>query len=173
MNKLVKALLLGAGVAAVIGGVYLYEQLNKLTNYCISVKKVRLNKFATTSADIDLSLNFVNSSKLLITLYSQEYIVYLNDAFVSKVSNAVKQDIKPESASILNVKLQFNPKDAVKIASANIVDLLTKPDNVSIKISSSLNVGVGPGKFKIKYDYVTTLKELTTSSDPNPSAPKC
>ncbi len=173
MKNPVKYLLITLTIGAVIGGIYLYEQYNKLMDYCIAPKKIKLNKFTRNEADIDMVLNFVNKSNLDIMLYEQEYNVYLNGAFVTKVSNAISQELKPKAASELAIKLQFNPETAVKIAAANIVDLLTAPDAVKVLISTKLRVGVKGVKFNINYDYKTTIKELITTSEPNSSAQKC
>jgi len=173
MTKPVKYLLITLGVGAIIGGFYLYEQYNKLMDYCISPKKIKLNRFTRTQADIDVVLNFFNKSNLTIDLYEQEYNVYLNGSFVTKVSNSITQQIKAKAGSELAVKLQFNPEDAIKIAAANIVELLTAPDTVKIVIATKLIAGVKGIKFPIKYDYKTTLKELMTTSEPNSSAQKC
>lgn len=165
-------------IAAAIGvvtiaGAFIYLEYEKLKQYCLSVKSIKLNSFNITGIDIDLILNFVNKSKFALTLFSQEYLVYMNDSFVTKISNAIPQNIKPLSTSQLTVKLQFNPQTALSVLQANISNILNKSSAVNIKITMNVKVGIGIFKFNIISDYLTTLKEITSSSNPNNSANKC
>ncbi len=156
-----------------ISGALLYLQFQRLKEYCVSVNKIKLNGFSAKKCDIDLVLNFVNKSSLKLTIYSQQYLVYVKNSFVTKVSNAIPQTIKPNSTSLLAVKLQFVPEKILNIAKTNILEILTKPETTTIKIATTMKVGFGIFKFNVNFDYVTTVKELMTSSDPNNSANKC
>lgn len=174
MFKLQKKHFIAGGIMIFsVSAAFLYLQFQKIKEYCIGVTKISIVKFTWTSADIDLFLKFVNRSKFKITLFSQQYNVYINNKPVLKVSNSTTQIILPQAPSPLSVKLQFSPKDILATLKMNSTDLITSPDKINIKISALLTAGIGFLKFDIPYDYNTTLKEMMTSSEPNSSSTKC
>ena len=168
-----KYVVAGAIMLVSITAGLLYLQYQKFQEWCIGVTKIGLNSFTWTAADIDLFIFFRNKSSLKITLFSQEYVVFLNDKQVAKVSNAVPQTLAPNSDSPLAVKLQFSPKDALAIVQMNIGDLIAHQDKINIKISMKFTVGLYFIKTTIPFDYISTLKEMTTSSDPNSTGLTC
>lgn len=159
--------------ALIITGALLYLQLQRIKDYCIKVKKIKLKGLSIDNADIDLYLDFVNKSKLNLTIISQEYLVYINDKFVIKISNAIPQPIKANSSSEIGVKIQFSPKKIFDILKINAVSLASSPQTVQVKIETKMKIGYGILKFGVNYDYITNLKELLTSSEPNSSTNKC
>lgn len=152
----------------------LYLQFQKMKDFCLSMKQIQVINFAWTAANINMYINFRNKSKFKMTLFSQEYIIYLNDKFVAKVSNTVPQIVLANAISVLSAKLEFNPRDVLQTLKMNITDLLLNPDKINIKIAINVEAGIGILKFSVPYNYITTLKELTTSSTPNDqSSTKC
>ncbi len=152
-------------VAAVIAGVSItgaiaYLQYKKLMNYCIGFNKIRANKISQTNADIDVFINFKNQSDLKIEIESQEYNVYLNDAFLTKASNAKPQVIAPKSMSVIGINVRFNPSQAGK----NILNVLLSGSGLSVRIDMKLKVKFWFFTVNIPYTYKTTLKELMAPS---------
>ena len=103
-----KHIVAGVIAAVSITGALAYLQYKKLMNYCIGFNKIRLNKISSTNADIDVFINFKNQSDLKIEIQSQEYNVYMNDAFLTKASNAKPQVIEPKSTSVIGINVKFN-----------------------------------------------------------------
>lgn len=169
-----KQVLIAFGFGAIsIALALAYLQFQKIKDYCISVNKIKLKHFDFNNADIDLYMNFVNKSSLNLSIVRQEYLVYINDAFVTKISNAITQSIKANSISVVSAKIQFSPKQILSVLKLNAATLAVSPDTVKVKISANMKIGYGILKININYDYVTTLKELLTSEQPTSSAKKC
>ena len=169
-----KQVLIAIGLGAVsIGLTWAYWQFQKIKDYCISMNRIKLKGFSFTYVDMDLYMNFLNKSKLNLSIISQEYLVYLNNVFVSKISNIVPQAVKPNSISIVSAKIQFSPKKVLETLKKSAIELATSPETIKVKISANMKIGYGILKFNVNYDYNTNLKELLLSETPNSSAKKC
>lgn len=159
--KIEKKHIIGGAIALVsITGAIAYLQYKKLMNYCIGFNKIRANKISSTNADIDVFINFKNQSNLKIEIQSQEYNVYLNDAFLTKASNAKAQVIAPNSMSVIGINVKFNPSQAGK----NILNTLLSGSGIAIRIDMKLKVKFWFFTVNIPYSYKTTLKELMAPS---------
>ncbi len=172
MDKKKVFIVIGLGAISVFAAIA-YVQLQKIKEYCVSLKKIKLKSFNMTNADIDVYFNFLNSSSLKLLLIRQEYFVYVNKTFVSKISNARAQEIKHNSTSVLSAKLQFSPQKVFETLKINALGLISSPRTVEVKIVSKMRIGYGILKFNITYDYITTLQELLTSEEPNSTSKKC
>lgn len=171
MNK--KYVIAGLIGAVTITGALLYLQFQKIKDYCISINKIKLNGFSLNSVDIDLFVNFINKSKLKLKLLSQTYLVYINEIGVAKISNAVPQEIRPLSTSVLSAKLQFNPKQVLGVINKNAIDLTKNPESIKIKIIMNMKISFGILNFNVNQEYLTNLKEILSSTQPNNSSEKC
>lgn len=161
-----KHIVAGVIAAVSITGALAYLQYKKLMNYCIGFNKIRLNKISSTNADIDVFINFKNQSDLKIEIQSQEYNVYMNDAFLTKASNAKPQVIEPKSTSVIGINVKFNPS----VAGKNIMNAVLSGSGVSIRIDMKLKVKFYFITVNIPYSYKTTLKEIMApSAAPSPS----
>ena len=172
-----KHVVAGAIMLVSITAGLLYLQYKKIMDWCINITRINLNSFKWEAADIDLYITVRNKSSVKVNLISQEYNVYINDKFVSKISNSTPQVLAPNSDSPLAIKMEFSPKNTFALLGMNVSDLLLHPENINIKITMSLKVSVKIGFLNvggtIPFDYVTNLKEMTTSSNPNISGITC
>jgi LEA14-like dessication related protein len=155
-----------AGVIAIgsIAAAAAYLQYKKLMDYCMGFKSLKINALTESNVDLDVFLNFKNNSTIKIDIISQEYNVYINDQFVTKASNAIKQEIQPESLSVIGVNIKFNPTDVYKILKLNVTDLLLHRDKIKIKIDMKLKVSLWLFTVSIPYTYEATLKDMMTPS---------
>jgi LEA14-like dessication related protein len=171
MNK--KYIIAGLIGTVTILGAIAYLQFQKIKDYCLSINKIKLNGFGLNGVDIDLFMNFVNKSELKLKLLSQTYLVYINDIGVAKISNSVPQVINPSSSSVVSAKLQFNPKQVLGVINKNAIDLAKNADSIKIKFIINMKVGFGILSFNVNQEYLTNLKELLSSSEPNGASKKC
>lgn len=165
-----KHLIIGGLIGAtMLTSAFLYWQYTKLMEYCISLKKVKLNKFNLQNADIDLSLNFGNNSNLTIEIVSQDYTALINDKQVVKVSNPKLQTILPKSKNEINLNISFSPSKLLNVIGSIAKDILLSPEKVSITIIVNIKVKLYFLKFNIPYEYKTNLKELMSNKQTNES----
>ena len=103
-------------VAGLIGlvtitGATLYLQYQKLMNYTIGLKRVKINKLSLAGFDIDLFLNFENKSDLKFTIEKQKYAVYVNGVYLTTMVNDLPNEILPKSVNVLGMNMKENGKD--------------------------------------------------------------
>ena len=88
----------------------LFRKFKKLLEYNLKVKRLKIVKFSLTNLDLRIFLAFKNPSKLTIVVAKQEYEVFLNGIYITKLTSNQEQVIEPNATSILNVNLQADPK---------------------------------------------------------------
>lgn len=167
-----KHIIIGGLVAATMfTSAFLYWQYTKLMDYCISLKKTKLNKFNLQSADIDLSLNFLNNSNLTIHVISQDYTVLINDKEIIKVTNPKKQSILPESNNELSFNIRFSPEKIGNVIVGIAKDILLAPEKIVITVLVSVKIKLYFLKFTVPYEYKVSLKDLLANKQTNVSEP--
>ena len=100
------------------------------------------------------------------TIESQEYLVYINDIFVSKVINVIQTKVVGKNVnngiSVIGVNVKFNPKEVLKKLSLSPIELATSPGKIRLKVDVKLKVKFWIFTINIPYMYESTIKELTT-----------
>lgn len=150
---------LGAvSIALAIG----YIQYKKLMNYAIKFKGAKIKKLSATLFDFDLFINFTNNSDIKFEILEQDYKVYVNEKFVTKLVNYTQTPIAPKSTSVIPVNVQFDPQSVLKTLGKNIVGILSKPETINVMVDVKLKVKLYGFKISIPYVYKATLKEMMT-----------
>jgi LEA14-like dessication related protein len=153
-----------AGVIGVvtISGALLYLQYRKIMDYTLKFKRIKFNKISANLIDANIFLLLENKSSLKYTIKSQEYSIYVNDKFVSKLENNVENVIQPKSFSEIGLNVKINPVElASKVNSGGVLNTILSPEKVAVKIDMKLKVSFFGLTIKIPYVYLTNLKELT------------
>jgi LEA14-like dessication related protein len=155
-----KAKYILAGVLGLVGiaGAFFFIQYQKLMDYTIKPKRVKVKKVSLSNISMDVFLNFTNKSTLNFDIIEQEYKVYLNGKFVSRVVNYSKNSIKAKSTSLIGVNVQFDPSKVLKVVGSNLTDLLFNKDKIMIRIDMNLKVSLYGIKVSIPYTTQDTLK---------------
>jgi LEA14-like dessication related protein len=156
-------------VAAAIGlvtltGAFLYLQYQRIMDYVIKVKTLRFKKFSLNALNFDLYLNFENKSDLRFTIEKQVYDVYLNNVFISRVENASPTVINAKSINVIGLNVSVNPKDAFDKLKKNILNLLTTPDKMIVKVVCKLKVKLLFFSINIPYTYEDSVKNMMTTT---------
>lgn len=137
-----------------------YLQYKKLMNYVIKFKGIKIKTLSAKVFNFDLFINFTNNSDIKFDIIEQDYKVYLNDKFVTRLSNAGTTQILPKSTSVIGINVNFNPTEVLNLLGKNIVTILSKPETVMVKIDVKLKVSLYGIKVSIPYVYTSTLKEM-------------
>jgi len=159
----------GAIALVTITGAALYLQYKKLMNYCISIKNVKINSLKLNNADFNLFLNFKNNSDLKINIVSQEYVAYLNDKEIARVSSPKEQIISPKSISEIAVNIVFNPSKLLGAIGDLAQNFALSPEKIVLKVKCKLKVKLYLFTFNIPYEYVTSVKDLMANKSENKS----
>lgn len=147
------------GVVTVLGALA-YLQYKKLMDYTLGLKGVKVLKVSANKVVLDLFLNFTNKSTLAFDIIEQEYKVYLNNNFVTKMSNAKTNHIDPKTTSVIGVNVVFDPTSVFKVLGKSYADILLKPETVKVKIDMKLKVKLYGFTVSIPYVYEDTLKAM-------------
>lgn len=160
--KIEKKYLIAGGVIALVGvvGALLYNQYNKLIDYGLGFKKLKVNKLTPELWSFDIVMNFVNKSVFGFTLVEQDYDLYVNDVFISKMTDYTKTYVKPKGESLLNLNVKFDPKVIVQQLKTNYALMLLKPNQTKIRLDMKMGVSVLGIKIVIPYVYHDTLQGL-------------
>lgn len=137
-----------------------YLQYKKLMNYTIKLKKIKIKSLTAKLINFDLFINFTNNSDLKFIISDQDYKVFLNDKFVTKISNPNDIIIEPKSTSVIPINIGFNPTDVLNLLGKNLTTILISPETINLRVEIKLKVALYGIKVSIPYTYNATLKEL-------------
>jgi LEA14-like dessication related protein len=143
-----------------ITGATLYLQYQKLMNYTIGLKRIKINKLSPLGFDIDLFLNFENKSDLKFTIERQKYEIYINNVYLTTMVNDVPNVILPKSVSVLGMNMKESSKDVLgKLKS--LITALAGSDKTMVKIVSTMKVKFGFISISFPpFTYEDTLKNM-------------
>ena len=165
IDKQKKKYIIAAAIGLVtITGAFAYLQYQRIMNYVIRVKTLRFKKVSLTSLNFDLFLNFENKSDIRFTIEKQVYDVYLNNVFISRVENSSPTVITPKGVSVIGLNVSVNPKDAFDKLKKNILNLLTTPDKLIVKVVCKLKVKVLFFSINLPYTYEDSIKNMMTTT---------
>lgn len=143
-----------------ISGAYLYLQYQKLMNYEISFKSIKINSISLKKFDFNLFLNFKNKSNLKFALVKQKYDVYVNGVYLTTLKNDSTNEVLPNSDSVIGLNVQFDPKEAIQRLKLTATSLLTQNDKIMVKIVTKMQVKYGFLSPTISYTYEDSLKNM-------------
>lgn len=158
--------LIGVGLVIIAGvSYYLISQYKKLTEFCVKFLKsqTKINNLGLNKTDITLLFQLLNKSSINAIVDGYQFEIYVNDTRVSTAYSQKPITVNANGYSVIEVNVIFNPLQVLQIGIANIGDLISRKENIVIRIEGKL-LGV---KSVIKVNeiplsYLTNLKELTS-----------
>lgn len=159
-NTSKKYLIAGVIAMVTITGALAYLQYKKLMNYIIKVKTAVVKTITANLLDLDLTLDFENKSNISFEIKSQEYEVYIDNKFISKINNIKPVFIKAKSNSDIFVNIKVNPTKVGTRFKLEDLGKLLDLQNVKIKIIGKMKVKLYAFTINIPFNFETTIKEL-------------
>jgi len=167
LSKTQKNYLIAGAIGIVtLAGALVYLQYQKLMQYVITFRSVRIKSITPTLFSFDIFLNFENKSNLSFKISSQSYDVYVNDVFVTRLSNSAETSIAANSVSPMGLNISFNPQQAWKKLGLNALTALKNRDGIIVKIDMKMRVKIGPIGINIPYVYQDSLKNMMGVGQP-------
>jgi LEA14-like dessication related protein len=142
---------------------FIVRQYRKLMQYRIGVKGFKIRQLSASNVLFDLYLTFNNDSDIGFTIKNQQYEVYMNGKYISKISNTKYVNVNPKATNIIPVAVTLNPTQISRAVGKNWVGLLLQPQQVTISIKMTLNVSLWGVGIPIKNTYTTTLDKIMNS----------
>lgn len=140
-----------------------YLQYRKLMNYTIKLGGAKFKNISAKVFNFDLFIKFTNNSGINFVISEQEYKVYLNDKFVTTISNTEDVIVLPNTTNIIPVNVTFNPAEVLGLINSNLTNILLKPETIKIMVDCKLKVKLYGFTKSIPFVYEATLKELMAS----------
>jgi len=163
ISKNKKWIIAGAIGIVTIAGALAYLQYKKIMDYVIKFKRIKINSLDLNFIDFNLYLLLENKSNVEYTIKSQEYSIYINNKFLTKLQNQTSNVIKPKSFSEIGLNVKLNIGDIRNaLGKGSILSSVLSPEKILIKIDTKLKVSLFGLTINIPYVYETNLKELTT-----------
>jgi LEA14-like dessication related protein len=108
-NKTKKRLIIGTLIGSLIlGGFILANQLKKIKKYSIKFNGLKFKELTAKKIIFDANFDFKNNSDLTINIKNQEYDIYINNIFITRIKSDVEQTILPETVSPLLVTIDLD-----------------------------------------------------------------
>ena len=159
-----KKVILGSIIAIILAiGFFIYWQVRLLVKAKWQYSQFKLRTISLDGVSFDVFFNVNNVGMLAVTVAEQDYNVYINDSFVSRIVSTDDQEIKAESTSPISFLINIKLSDLLKTGINNIT-FLTNPserEKIKIKIDGVLTLKIGAltvKKMKLKIE--TTLADL-------------
>ncbi len=140
-----------------------YLQYRKLMNYTVKLGGVKFKQITAKVFNFDLFIKFTNNSDINFVISEQEYSVYLNDKFVTKIKNKDDVTVLPKATNSIPVNINFNPTEVLNLLGKNFTNILLHPETIAIKVDGKLKVKLYGFTKGIPFVYESNLKELMAS----------
>jgi|694.fasta_scaffold06481_31 LEA14-like dessication related protein len=138
-GKIIIGLLIGAIVGIIV---YLLNELNKISKAPLEYAGFKINSASISKVDLTAFFKLNNTGSLDIMISDQEYDVYINDKFVSRISNPDKITIAP-GENILPNRITFTLADVLKAGIANLSYIISDRDKVNISLKGKRSMKIG------------------------------
>ena len=151
-------------IAGLIGlvsvtGAYMYYQVNKILSYTLNFKGVKNVKVQKDGVSFTMWYEYQNKANINVTLAEQKYDVYINNQYLTTLTNFVPNTLVGGQVSNIEVNVNLTLADFKKL-NLNYAQLILAPKSVEIKTDMKWKVKYGIFKFPVSYPYIVSLKEV-------------
>ena len=151
-------------IAGLIGlvsltGAYMYFQVNKILSYTLNFKGVKNVKVQKDGVSFTMWYEYQNKANINITLAEQKYDVYINNQYLTTLTNFVPNTLIGGQISPIEVNVNLTLADFKKL-NLNYAQLILAPKSVEIKTDMKWKVKYGILKIPVSYPYIVSLKEV-------------
>lgn len=156
-----KILLLSGVCLLVIGSAfYLKTQIDLAKSITTKTKGFKILKIGMDNVSILFDIIILNKSDVGIKIIETNIDVYINDLFITNVTQKGLSEIKPRGEADYLVTADFDPKKTVN----NLKSILNSSalNNVIIEFKGSTRVKKFGIPFNIPIKYKTTFRELAS-----------
>ena len=144
-------------------GVYVIQQINKLTNICYVITGGTINSITTENVSLSLLLGIKNISDIAITLTALNLDIYVNGNYISSVSQSANNLIAPDAMSTLDFLIQFNPNNLINSGNNLLTTALLSGSNITIETKGTASISIsGVAVNNINVDDSVTMAQITS-----------
>jgi LEA14-like dessication related protein len=159
VNK--KQIIWGSVLGALgLTAIWVNKQIKKINDFSLDFKKIKVNKFTIEELDFNTYYDYNNKSDIDINLSSQEYDLYVNETYITTMTNYTENVLKANSVSSLGFNTKINLPELDKKIRLTYFNMIADPKAVKLKIVMRWKVRLGFIKIPVKYTWNTDLKEI-------------
>lgn len=139
----IKPVFIGIIAAIGVAGFLLYRQFNKLMDYKLRFRSIKIQKVSAEGLSIKLGLNFENKSDIQVVLAGQKYDVFINSVLISTITSRAQSVLAPRSETPLNFDVTVG-KQGIKdlLRTMSFAELLNIKKQ-RLKVASTLDLKIG------------------------------
>lgn len=169
-----KKVIIIAGVLAGVGALawYFKSQANLLMQPCVNFVGYKIHKLNRERITIEVKMSIKNKSNFDIIINSYNFDVFMNGAYVTKISSKKATEIKTKSSTVLSLMIDIEPKKNRDLANWDFLSrILLDINNIKLKIRGSVSAGaLGISAKNVPIDIEMKLKEMMPGPT-NPALP--
>lgn len=152
-----KYLIAGAIGLVTIAGAVAYLQYKKLMDFTLKFKRLVVRNIGANFLDFQMVFDFFNNSNVNFVITNQEYDIYLNNTYITKLKSNKEINVTSKSNTEIPLDVQIKPEDTLKNLN---VSLLQNPKKYLIKIDAKLKVRLWFFKVNVPFTYSDTLENM-------------
>lgn len=160
-------------VILALGGItwYVIRQVNLLYNYCYAISGAIIKKISLDVVKFTILLKIQNRSDITLNLGRQEYLIYINEIYVTKVTYTEPKKLVSKTSETFPINVEFNPKDLLKAGLQNIQNIIFDKSKLIIGIKGKINAKAGLVSVNdLTIEYNLSLAEML---EPSPENEQC
>lgn len=152
MDKGLRNTLIVSGILGglTVFGYTMYRTIMKAMEFSIKPSGLKVLRKDANGIDLSINLGFTNPSDLKMIIKRQEYDVYLNGIFITRLKSDIPQILLPNGVSTFNLNLKLNYKDllaklnvATGVGIADKLSVITNLKDQRLRLDSKLNIKYG------------------------------
>lgn len=145
-------------------GFFIYKQISYITKGKWEPAGFKIEDIGPSMVSFYIYFKLNNPGLLSLTISQQDYNIYLNNSYVTRVVNKGDTVIKAQGVSSIPFLIQFRVGDVVKAGLDNFSALLSKEkrSKLKVRIEGKLTLTLGYLTIKkLKFDVESTIAELS------------
>lgn len=149
--------IVGVSVTTAIWAVAQYKKLMKnVTGY----KSVSIKQATKNNIGLQVVYTYTNNMDVDVVLTKQKYDVYLDDNYITSLTNDNTLTLKANATTDIPLSLNINPNDVYNKVKVNPMALLVNPKNVVMRIDMKVWVKLILFSIPITYSYEDKLTRM-------------
>ena len=153
----VLAAVAGVSITTAIWAVAQYKKLLKnVTGY----KSVSIKQATKNNIGLQVVYTYTNNMDVDVVLTKQKYDVYLDDNYITSLTNDSTLTLKANATTDIPLSLNINPNDVYNKVKVNPLALLVNPGNVIMRIDMKVWVKLILFSIPITYSYEDKLTRM-------------
>jgi LEA14-like dessication related protein len=156
-----KYVVAGALTLVSITGALAYLQYKKIMNYKLKMLGMRDVNITKDKMQFNIIYDYKNEADIDVTLLQQEYDIYINDIFITKMYNFAPNVLKASQSSEIVIHVDLNFSEINKKLGKTYAQMILDPESVVIRTDMKWKVKLlGFLKIPVGYTMAYNLKTI-------------